>query len=74
MTNCDINSFTEGVLLDNSTIVGTWQLQIVNGGISMKMVVIQKMVGKKSVILGIYLIVKAIWFTIGKRMAKTGII
>ena len=25
--NCDVNSFTEGVLLDGSTIAGTWQLQ-----------------------------------------------
>ena len=25
--NCDVNSFTEGVLLDDSTIAGTWQLQ-----------------------------------------------
>ena len=47
--------------------------KILNGGTSMMMEVILKMVGKRLMIHGIYLIMKDGCFMIGKRVVITGI-
>lgn len=47
---------------------------MVNGGISMLMEVILKMVGKRLMVYGIYLIMKDGCFMIGRKMGIIGII